>query len=64
MTDGNGGAISVTPTDVTLLSATPSTTAAPTAGSNSFFETANFIGAVSEADDWVTGWTVGLTVSQ
>ncbi len=61
MTDGNSAAINVPVTDVTTLSAKPSTTTAPVAGSNDFFEAVDFIGAVSEADDWVSGWTVGLT---
>lgn len=63
MTDGNAAAISVPVTDVTTLSEAPSTTAAPTAGSNSFFESVNFIGAVSESNDWVSGWTVGMTAN-
>ena len=61
MTDGNLAAISVPVTDVTTLSETPSTTTAPVAGTNDFFEAVDFIGAVSEADDWVSGWTVGMT---
>jgi len=27
---------------------------------NAFFDNANFIGAVSQENDWTTGWTVGL----
>lgn len=61
MTDGNGAAITVAVTDVTKLSEAPSTTTAPVAGTNSFFEAVDFIGAVSEANDWVSGWTVGLS---
>jgi hypothetical protein len=61
MTDGNGAAINVPVFDVTTLSQNPSTTSAPVAGSNDFFEAVDFIGAVSESDDWVSGWTVGLT---
>jgi hypothetical protein len=63
MTDGNGAAINVTVTDVTKLSEKPSTTTAPVAGSNDFFEAVDFIGAVSEANDWVSGWTVGMTAN-
>lgn len=61
MTDGNSAAITVPVFDVTTLSEAPSTTTAPVAGTNSFFEAVDFIGAVSEADDWVSGWTVGLS---
>jgi hypothetical protein len=61
MTDGNAAAINVAVTDVTKLSEKPSTTTAPVAGSNDFFEAVNFIGAVSESNDWVSGWTVGMT---
>jgi predicted small lipoprotein YifL len=63
MTDGNSSAISVPVTNVTTLSEAPSTTTAPVAGSNDFFEAVDFIGAVSEANDWVSGWTVGLTAN-
>lgn len=61
MTDGNAAVINVAVTDVTKLSEKPSTTTAPVAGSNDFFEAVNFIGAVSESNDWVSGWTVGMT---
>ena len=61
MTDGNSAAITVPVFDVTTLSEAPSTTTAPVAGTNDFFEAVDFIGAVSEADDWVSGWTVGLS---
>ena len=63
MTDGNAAAITVPVFDVTTLSATPSTTTAPVAGSNSFFDEVDFIGAVSADDDWVAGWTVGMTAN-
>lgn len=59
--DGNTGAFTVAVTDVTTLSSQPSTTTAPVAGSNTFFSSVDFIGAVSAADDWVAGWTVGLS---
>lgn len=61
MTDGNTAAITVPVTDVTKLSEMPSTTTAPVAGTNDFFDAVDFIGAVSEANDWVSGWTVGLS---
>lgn len=63
MTDGNTAAITVPVTDVTKLSETPSTTTAPVTGTNPFFEAVDFIGAVSEANDWVSGWTVGMTAN-
>lgn len=61
--DGNTTAITIPVFDVTKLSQNPSTTTAPVAGTNDFFEAVNFIGAVSEANDWVSGWTVGMTTS-
>ena len=63
MTDGNGAAIAIPVTDVTTLSETPSTTTAPVAGTNNFFDSVDFIGAVSESNDWVSGWTVGMTAN-
>ncbi|MDF3012703.1 MAG: hypothetical protein K0Q78_907 [Cellvibrio sp.] len=63
MTDGNSAAITVPVTNVTTLSEAPSTTTPPVAGSNNFFDAVDFIGAVSEANDWVSGWTVGLTAN-
>jgi hypothetical protein len=62
-TDGNAATVTVPVFDVTTLSATPSTTTAPVAGSNSFFDEVDFIGAVSATDDWVAGWTVGMTAN-
>ncbi|OZY85659.1 hypothetical protein CBP51_00980 [Cellvibrio mixtus] len=61
--DGNTTAITVPVFDVTTLSQNQSTTTAPVAGSNDFFDAVNFIGAVSAENDWVSGWTVGLTTS-
>ncbi|AQT59657.1 hypothetical protein [Cellvibrio sp. PSBB023] len=63
LSDGNTTAITVPVFDVTTLSQNPSTTTAPVAGSNDFFDAVNFIGAVSAENDWVSGWTVGLTTS-
>jgi hypothetical protein len=60
-TDGNTGPISAPVFSVTTLSATPSTTTAPVAGTNTFFESVDFIGAVKDGQDWVTGWTVGFS---
>ena len=63
MTDANGAAINVTVFDVTRLQDDFSADAAPalgSSGSSSFFEAVDFIGAVKEGDDWVSGWTTGL----
>lgn len=63
MTDANGAAINVSVFDVTRLRDNFAADAAPAlggAGSSSFFEAVDFIGAVKEGDDWVAGWTVGL----
>ena len=63
MTDANGAAINVTVFDVTRLQDNFSADAAPAlggSGSSSFFESVDFIGAVKEGDDWVSGWTTGL----
>jgi hypothetical protein len=62
-TDGNTMAISVPAFDVSRLNDAFTAGAVPAlgaAGSSSFFEAVNFIGAVSAADDWTSGWTVGL----
>tara|TARA_R110002072_G_scaffold11196_1_gene50825 strand:+ start:35958 stop:37604 length:1647 start_codon:yes stop_codon:yes gene_type:complete len=62
-TDANGGAISVDVFDVTRLRDSFAADAPPalgSAGSSSFFEAVDFIGAVKEGDDWVSGWTTGL----
>jgi predicted small lipoprotein YifL len=58
--DGNLMTFNVPVVDVTKLSKMPSTTTPPVAGSNTFFDSVDFIGAVSESNDWVSGWTVGL----
>ncbi|ALO47035.1 hypothetical protein [Pseudohongiella spirulinae] len=63
MTDANGNPINVTVFDVTRLRDNFAADAAPalgSSGSSSFFEAVDFIGAVKEGDDWVSGWTVGL----
>src|SRR5690554_6854905 len=61
--DGNTTPISIPVFDVTQLQDTFAADAVPAlgaAGSSSFFEEVDFIGAVSAANDWTTGWTVGL----
>lgn len=63
MTDGNTNPLSVTVFDVTTLSEEASTTTAPVAGTNDFFDDVDFIGAVKNDSDWVEGWTVGLDTS-
>jgi hypothetical protein len=63
MTDANGAAINVTVFDVTRLRDNFAANAAPALGnpgSSSFFTAVDFIGAVKEGQDWVSGWTVGL----
>ena len=63
LADANGAAINVSVFDVTRLRDSFAADAAPAlgnAGSSSFFESVDFIGAVKEGDDWVAGWTVGL----
>ena len=60
MTDGNTNPLSVPVFDVTTLSETASTTTAPVAGTNDFFDEVDFIGAVKDGNDWAEGWTVGL----
>lgn len=63
MTDANGAPINVTVFDVTRLQDNFAADAAPalgSSGSSSFFEAVDFIGAVKEGDDWVSGWTIGL----
>ena len=47
ITDGSGAPVTVTPkTDLSSI--------------DPFFDDVDFIGAVSEDDDWTNGWTVGL----
>lgn len=63
MTDANGNPISVTVFDVTRLQDNFAADAPPALGapgSSSFFEAVDFVGAVKEGNDWVSGWTVGL----
>ncbi len=65
--DANATPITIPVFDVTQLedtfdaNAVPALATGPDAsGTSTFFETVDFIGAVSAADDWVAGWTVGL----
>jgi hypothetical protein len=63
LTDANGTPANVQVFDVTRLQDTFQANAAPALGnpgSSSFFEPVDFIGAVKEGDDWVSGWTIGL----
>jgi hypothetical protein len=63
MTTAAGAAITVPVFDVTRLRNTFSAAAVPAlgaAGSSSFFESVDYIGAVKTGQDWVSGWTTGL----
>lgn len=63
MTDANGAPINVAVFDVTRLQDQFAADAPPalgSSGSSSFFRAVDFIGAVKEGKDWVSGWTVGL----
>jgi hypothetical protein len=63
MTTAAGAAITVPVFDVTRLRDDFSAAAVPalgSAGSSSFFEAVDFIGAVKAGQDWVSGWTTGL----
>lgn len=63
MTDANGATISVPVFDVTRLRDNFTAEAVPAlgaAGSSSFFDAVDFIGAVKAGQDWVSGWTTGL----
>ena len=61
--DANGTAINVQLFDVTTLQDSFAADAAPavgSAGSSSFYESVDFVGAVKAGNDWVSGWTTGL----
>lgn len=63
LTDANGTAINVDVFDVTRLEDDFDAASAPAlggSGSSSFFKAVDFIGAVKEGEDWVSGWTTGL----
>lgn len=62
-TDATGAAITVPVYDVTQLRDSWQARAVPAvgaAGSSSFFQKVDFIGAVKDGQDWVSGWTTGL----
>lgn len=61
--DGNTTTIDIPVFDATTLSDSFTAGAVPalgSAGSSSFFEEVDFIGAVSADNDWTQGWAVGL----
>jgi len=61
--DANGAAINVQVFDVTTLQDNFAADAAPAvggAGSSSFYDAVDFVGAVKAGNDWVSGWTTGL----
>ena len=60
ITDASTAAINVPVFDVTTLAANFSAGAVPAVGTNTFFVKPTHIGAASETNDWVSGWTVGL----
>lgn len=63
MTTATGAAITVPVFDVSRLRDDFSAAAVPSlgaAGSSSFFDAVDFIGAVKTGEDWVSGWTTGL----
>ena len=61
MTDATTAAITVPVYNVKVLNNTFAAGAVPAVGSNStFFDTPTHIGAASETNNWVSGWTVGL----
>jgi len=63
LTDANMAAITVPVYDVSMLNDSFSAGAVPSVGAtgaSKFFTKPTHIGAASETDDWVSGWTVGL----
>jgi hypothetical protein len=63
MTTAAGAAITVPVFDVSRLRDDFAAAAVPSlgsAGSSSFFDAVDFIGAVKTGQDWVSGWTTGL----
>ncbi|MDP2283622.1 MAG: hypothetical protein Q8L06_05745 [Pseudohongiella sp.] len=63
LTDANGTPVNVQVFDVTRLQDTFPASGAPAlgnTGTSSFFTRVDFIGAVKEGSDWVSGWTIGL----
>lgn len=61
LTDAASGAINAPVYDVKVLNDTFTAGSVPAVGSSSkFFATPTHIGAASETNNWVSGWTVGL----
>lgn len=63
LTDANSAPIDSTVYDVSMLSDNFSAGAVPATGatgSSKFFKKPDHLGAASETNDWVSGWTVGL----
>ncbi|MGV8836352.1 hypothetical protein [Cellvibrio sp.] len=60
ITDASTAAVAITPTDVSKLADAFDAGAVPKAGTSTFFVNPTHIGAASETNDWVSGWTVGL----
>ncbi|PUA30576.1 MAG: hypothetical protein B0W54_08855 [Cellvibrio sp. 79] len=62
ITDAASAVINITLFDVSKLAdlAQPAVNTAPVAGTSTFFVNPTHLGAASETNDWVAGWTVGL----
>lgn len=62
ITDATTAPISIALFDVSKLAdlAQPNVDSAPVAGTSNFFVNPTHLGAASETNDWVAGWTVGL----
>lgn len=60
ITDATTAALSIPLTDVSKLADAFDAGAVPKAGTSTFFVNPTHIGAASETNDWVSGWTVGL----
>lgn len=60
ITDATTAAITVPVFDVATLADKFTAGAVPTVGTSTFFVKPTHIGAASETNDWVAGWTVGL----
>jgi len=60
--DATTAPISIALFDVSKLAdlAQPNVGAVPAAGTSTFFVNPTHLGAASETNDWVAGWTVGL----
>jgi hypothetical protein len=62
LTDATSAAINIALFDVSKLAdlVQPNVNTAPVAGTSAFFANPTHLGAASETNDWVAGWTVGL----